>query len=167
LAEAGYPGGRDFPSVVLLVPPSPLVHKAIEHQQAQWQEKVCAEITAEMPDWGAFFDRHRKGDAHLLFSALVADYPDPDNCLRAISSGRRTWRRNEAYERLVEEASRAMDQEERMTRYRGADRILAEEAPFMPVGYGRQYLLAKPWVSKFPASAIEYLFWKGVIIEPH
>jgi ABC-type oligopeptide transport system substrate-binding subunit len=133
-----------------LCPPGPVVQKAIEHQQAQWREKLCVEITTEMPERATFFDKHRKGDAHLHFGALVSDHPDPDHCLRGIPSLRRTWWRNEAYDRLVEEASRGMDQEERMTRYRQADRILVEEAPFMPVGYGRQHLLVKPWVSKFP-----------------
>jgi ABC-type oligopeptide transport system substrate-binding subunit len=146
-------------------PPSPVVKKAIEHQQAQWQDKLCAEITAEMPDWATIFDKHGKGDAHLHLGAFVADYPD--HCLLGISSLGRTWWRNEASDRLVEEASRAMDQEERMTRYRQADWILIEGAPFMPVGYGRQHLLVKPWLTKFPTSAIEYLFWNGVIFEPH
>ena len=51
--------------------------------------------------------------------------------------------------------------------YRQADRMLVEEAPIMPVGYGRQHLLVKPWVSRFPTSAVKYLFWRDVIIEPH
>jgi oligopeptide transport system substrate-binding protein len=168
LSEAGYPGGRDFPPVVFLVPPSPVVQEAIEYQQAQWQEKLDVKITIERTDWVRYFDRHRKGQADLFFNAFVADYPDPDHCLRGISSGRRaTWWRNEAYDRLVEEARRAMDQEERMVLYRQADQMLVEEAPIIPVGYGRQHLLVKPWVSKFPTSAVKHLFLKDVIIEPH
>ena len=60
-----------------------------------------------------------------------------------------------------------MDQEQRMTLYRQADQMLVEEAPIIPVGYGRQHLLVKPWVSTFPTSAIRYWFLKDVIIEPH
>jgi ABC-type oligopeptide transport system substrate-binding subunit/DNA-binding SARP family transcriptional activator len=168
LAGAGYPDGRDFPTVVFLTPPSPVVQEAIEYQVAQWQEKLGVEITTETTDWLTYFDRHSKGDAGLFFNAFVADYPDPDHCLRGISSGRRaTWWRNEAYDRLLEEARRAMDQEERMTLYRQADRMLVEEAPIMPIGYARQHLLVKSWVSKFPTSAIKHLFWKDVIIESH
>ena len=59
------------------------------------------------------------------------------------------------------------DQEERMTLYRQADQMLVEEAPIIPVGYGRQHLLVKPWVSKSPTSAVKYLFWKDVSLEPH
>ena len=72
-----------------------------------------------------------------------------------------TWRR------LVEKARRVMDQEERMKLYAQADRILVEEAAIMPVLYERLDLLMKPWVSKFPTSAMGNSFWKDVIIEPH
>jgi hypothetical protein len=37
----------------------------------------------------------------------------------------------------------------------------------MPLLYQRLHLLVKPWVSKYPASAIRAHFWKDVIIEPH
>ena len=37
----------------------------------------------------------------------------------------------------------------------------------MPLIYGRWHLLVKPWVRKFPTSAIKLWFWKDVIIEPH
>ena len=60
-----------------------------------------------------------------------------------------------------------MDQSERMALYAQADQILIAEAPVIPIGYGRQHLLVKPWVRKFPTSAIKYMFWKDVAIEPH
>lgn len=167
LAEAGYREGRDLPVMVFLAPPSPAVQQAIEQLQAQWKNRLGVEISVETRGWDKYFDRHRKGQAHLFFNAFMARYPDPDHCLRGISSGRRTWWRNEAYAGLLEKARRAMDQGERMMLYKQADRILIEEAPVIPIGYGRQHLLVKPWVSKFPTSAIKHLFWKDVIIEPH
>ncbi len=167
LAEAGYPDGRDLPVMVFLVPPSPAVQQAIEQLQAQWQEKLGVQISVETRDWEEYFDRHRKGEAHLFFDRCMARYPDPDHCLREIWGGRPVWWWNEAYGALLEKARRVMDQGERMMLYRQADRILIEEAPVIPIGYGRQHLLVKPWVGKFPTSAIKHLFWKDVIIEPH
>jgi ABC-type oligopeptide transport system substrate-binding subunit len=67
----------------------------------------------------------------------------------------------------VEEARRITDQEERLTMYQQADRILVKEAAIVPLLYQRSHLLVKPWVSKYPTSAIESWFWKDVIIEPH
>jgi oligopeptide transport system substrate-binding protein len=77
------------------------------------------------------------------------------------------WWRNEAYDRLVEEARRVTDQEERMKLYGQADRILVEEAAIVPLTYLRAHLLVKPWVSKCPTPATGRRFWKDVIIEPH
>jgi ABC-type oligopeptide transport system substrate-binding subunit len=68
---------------------------------------------------------------------------------------------------LVEHARRITDKEERMTMYQQADRILVEEAVTVPLLYRRSHLLVKPWVSKYPTSALSEWFWKDVIIEPH
>ena len=60
-----------------------------------------------------------------------------------------------------------MDQAERMRMYEEADRILVEEAPILPLHYGRSHVLVKPWVRKHPTSPQKLWFWKDVIIEPH
>jgi ABC-type oligopeptide transport system substrate-binding subunit len=60
-----------------------------------------------------------------------------------------------------------MNQEERMKLYMQADRILIEQAAIMPLFYSRTNMLLKPWIRKFPYSALRESFWKDVIIEPH
>ncbi len=167
LAEAGYPQGRDFPQVVFLAPPSPAIQQAIGQLQAQWREKLDVGISVDARDWTSYFDRHHKEQAHLFFNSFMARYPDPDHCLRQLSGEQRTAWQDGVYAELLERARRAMDQETRITLYRQADRILIEEAPVIPIGYGRQHLLVKPWVSKVPTSAIKCFFWKDVVIEPH
>ncbi|MFQ5596349.1 MAG: hypothetical protein ACE5HA_19570, partial [Anaerolineae bacterium] len=74
---------------------------------------------------------------------------------------------NEKYSRLVEQARRITDQGERMKLYGQADRILVEEVPIVPFAYSRCHQLVKPWVRKYPVSAIRTWFWKDVIMEPH
>jgi oligopeptide transport system substrate-binding protein len=72
-----------------------------------------------------------------------------------------------AYQRLLEQARRVMDQKERIELYRQADKLLVEEAVIMPFTYGRIHLMIKPWVTRFPTSATRWWYWKDVIIEPH
>ncbi len=96
-----------------------------------------------------------------------AEYPDPDNFLRVCTAQSHTGWRNKAYDRLVEEARRITDQGKRIKLYHQADRILVEEAAISPFAYGRIHLLVKPWVSKYPMTAIKEWFWKDVVIEPH
>jgi ABC-type oligopeptide transport system substrate-binding subunit len=165
LAEAGYPHGRGFPLVDALS--FRAVESRSEYLRAQWQQILGVEIAWETLEWTLFLDRLRKGLPQVFNAIWEADYPDPDNFLRV--SRARTWARwrNEPYDRLVENARRATDQEQRMRLYGQADRILVDEAPILPLTYEQDHLLVKPWVSKYPTSVLRGSFWKDVIIEVH
>jgi oligopeptide transport system substrate-binding protein len=165
LAEAGYPDGDGFPVVEALT----TLHDAAlgEHLQAQWRESLGIEITLEAEEIELHVNRLHKKRPHLCLQRWVADYPDPDNFLRASPIRRYTGWQNPAYDRLIDEAKRAANQRERMKLYQQADRILVEEAVILPLLHGRFHMLVKPWVSKFPTSPMEAWFWKDVIIKPH
>ncbi len=165
LAEAGYPGGRGFP--VLEALSFRAVESRSEYLRVQWQDILGVEIAWETLEWTAFLDRLNAGFPHVFNVIWDADYPDPDNFMRV--SRARTWAhwRNKAYDRLVEEARRATDQKERMRLYGEADRILVDESPILPLTYERDHLLVKPWVSRYPTSALRGSFWQDVVIEAH
>lgn len=107
-----------------------------------------------------------KETPHMWMVGWWADYPDPDDFLRVQWWVAPEWQ-NKAYDRLMEGARRAMDQEERMRLYQQADRILVEEAPILPLAYGSFHILVKAWVKKYLTSPRKWWFWKDVIIEPH
>jgi oligopeptide transport system substrate-binding protein len=166
LAEAGYPGGRGFPTVDCLARDDPGHDLLCEHLAAQWLENLRVEITWEQIEWGRFYDRMPKETPHMWMVGWWVDYLDPDDVLRVqwwLAPG---WQ-NKAYDRLVEGARRAMKQEERMRMYRQADRLLVEEAPILPLTYARFHMLVKPWVRRYRTSPLKWWFWKDVIIEPH
>jgi len=165
-AEAGYPNGHGFPTINLLVSSGPLAPLLCRNLQAQWRENLGVEITWETLEWGEYLDRLDREPPHLFNMGWVADYPDPDNFLRVGIRLYVQWQ-NETYQRLVEEASRVMDQVKRMRLYREADRILVEEAVIMPLAYGRKHLLVQRWVTKYPISTVRGVLWKDVIIELH
>ena len=105
---------------------------------------------------------------HLRLATWWADYPDPDNFLRVGFGRKQTAWRNDEYDRLVRRARRLLDQEERMSLYRRADRIILEEAVFLALAYSQSQMLVKPWVKSPIMSATGFwLPWKDVIIEPH
>jgi len=166
VAEAGYPNGHGFPTINLLMPSGPLASLLCRDLQAQWRENLGIEVTWETLEWGMFLNRLNREPPHLFSMAWMADYPDPDNFLRVGLRFYVEWQ-NETYQRLVEEASRVMDQAKRMRLYGEADRILIEEAVILPLAYGRKHLLVQRWVTKYPISTLRGVFWKDVIIEPH
>jgi ABC-type oligopeptide transport system substrate-binding subunit/DNA-binding SARP family transcriptional activator/predicted Ser/Thr protein kinase len=165
LAEAGYSKGHDFPAVNWLLARG--YEPVAEYLQAQWRENLRVEIRWETMEYAVLLDRVDMDPPPIFHKGWAADYPDPDNFLRVSFVRLQSRWRNEAYDKLVEEARRVMDHGERMEPYRQADRILVEEAVIIPLTYDRGHLLVKPWVSKFPMSPMKWNFWKDVIIEPH
>lgn len=166
LTKAGYPGGRDFPAVRALTRRGNDILSS--YIQEQWRENLGVEIAWESLERSQFLEILERNPPHIFIINWVADYPDPDNYMRVSPA---TWRytcwSNERFKHLVKEAIRLNDQSERMQLYKQADRILVEEAPILPLTYGRAHLLVKPWVSQYQISQIGWYDWKNVTIEPH
>ncbi len=165
LAEAGYPGGQGFPVVDCLARGDAGHDLLGEYLKSQWRENLGVEITWQQIETSEFVDRISERGPHSWMVEWLVDYPDPDNVLR-VNLFIPQWQ-NEAYEGLVNSAQRVTNQEERMRMYREADQIMVEEAPVLPLYYGRFHLLVKPWVRKHPTSPQRLWFWKDVTLEPH
>jgi ABC-type oligopeptide transport system substrate-binding subunit/DNA-binding SARP family transcriptional activator len=166
LAEAGYPGGRGFPAMDCLARDDPGHDLLREYLGAQWLEILGVETTWEEIEWSRFAYRISENTPHLWMVGWWADYPDPDDYLRVVWWFPPGWQ-NEAYDRLVEGARRATDQEGRMRMYQQADATLVEEAPVLPLAYLRFHMLVKPWVRRYLTSPLRWWFWKDVILDPH
>ena len=133
--------------------------------QEQWQENLGLTIRWQAVEWADYLDRINRRSPHLFLWAWVADYPDPDSFLSACPLHDQTGWQNEAYNKLVEEASQVLDQRKRLSRYEQADRMLISEAPILPLAYYRSHLLVKPAVVRIPLSPMTYWLWKDVVVE--
>jgi ABC-type oligopeptide transport system substrate-binding subunit len=167
LAEAGYPGGRGFPAIECPMGQDAGGQPPTEYLSANWLENLGVETTWKQTELRRLMELIYEATPHLWFLGWVADYPDPDSFLRTNEWRLRGGWQHETYERLVEDARRVTDQNQRLRMYQQADRILVEEAPILPLLYGRFHMLVKPWVRKYPTSPQRLWFWKDVIIEPH
>lgn len=133
----------------------------------QWRENLGIQIGIESTDFNTVLDRISSDPPPMWAMGWTADYPDPDNYLRIstwLSNGR--WRHRE-YETLVNDARRMTDQGQRMAMYRQAERILAKEKPVIPISYGRDHFLFKPWVSTWPTSIVRGPIFKDIILVAH
>jgi oligopeptide transport system substrate-binding protein len=165
LAEAGYPGGVGFPVVAALTFVTSM--PALQALAALWREVLGIQVEWKVLDYRSFVNLRKRKPPHLYVGGWAPGYPDPDTYLRAaVGWVTRRWR-NETYEGLVERAKRQADQADRMELYGQADRMLLEEGIVVPLGYRQDYLLIKPWVSRYPISPFRLSFWKDVVIEPH
>jgi oligopeptide transport system substrate-binding protein len=168
LAEAGYADDLGFPPVEAFdFRWGPLREGMRRRLQAQWQENLGVEIRWQVVDL-ALYRKAQREKPGLFLNGWIADYPDPHSFLRQAAAPDilRRWE-NKAYEGLVAQASQITDQAERTQLYKGADRMLIEEAVIAPLSYGQSDILVKPWVSRYAVSPVIGAFWKDAVIEPH
>ncbi|MFQ6059596.1 MAG: ABC transporter substrate-binding protein, partial [Anaerolineae bacterium] len=165
LAEAGFPGGRGFPTVEAIALPSNL--SRIQYLQARWKEILSIEISWRFVPAETSWSWLLSDPPQMLVVGWLADYPDPDSFLRTSTIPWCMGWGNKDCERLVETARRVTDQPERMKLYRQAEKILLKEARIVPLTYVPSHLLVKPWVSKYAMSAMVTQLWKDTVIEPH
>ncbi|MGC9333427.1 MAG: ABC transporter substrate-binding protein [Anaerolineae bacterium] len=166
LATAGYDAGSGLPALEgLSVPPiDPLIP---QYLQAQWQENLGIHVAWDVVDWLPFRQRFQQDPPPMYLLASFADWPDPSGFLETSIERRRTRWMDPAYEALVERARQVLDQGLRVELLCQADQILVQEASIVPLFYGRQHMLVKPWVSRFPISALNHFYCKDTVIEPH
>jgi ABC-type oligopeptide transport system substrate-binding subunit len=167
LSEAGFPGGRGFPSICLLHSMVQQSYDLARNLAEQWEETLGIRIESFGVDYYTYMDRIRAREYDLFFICWTADYPDPDTFLRGAlaNSGSLEW--SEEYAKLVTEAARPLDQKTRFELYARADRMICEQAIILPVAYNTACALMKPWIRREPKWYARGGCWKDVIIDPH
>jgi ABC-type oligopeptide transport system substrate-binding subunit/class 3 adenylate cyclase/ribosomal protein L40E len=170
LSEAGYPGGAGFPVVKGIGPRGGSERYA--ELVRQLREVLGVELILEGKDPRYLTNWKKEQASHtLIINGWQADYPDPDNFLRqseAITQLKRLGWQDEAYDWLVEEASRTPDRVKRMAMYRQADHLLvAEQALVLPLFSFQDRGIFKPWVKNHKQSLLGKLSFHKLIIEEH
>ena len=145
LAEAGYPNGEGFPELKFLYNTDESHRKIAIAIQQMWRKNLNIHITLVNQDWQVFLDSVSRGSYDVSRAGWVGDYPDPNSFLDmwlSDSGNNRTGWTNAEYDRYIEAAANAESNEERFLYFQENERILAEEAPIMPLyTYTSVYLL--------------------------
>jgi oligopeptide transport system substrate-binding protein len=142
----------------------PLVHRLAD----QWRAvglRVDVQVSASLSELSRAWSR--TSGPKVGVSGWIADYPDPDTFLRvAVEDSHPDWR-HDRYSSLLAKAARSHNPAGRLELYREAEQILAEEAVLVPLVYQAEYLMLKPWVTRFPTVPFFYPgFLKDVVIGP-
>ena len=141
LAEAGYPGGRGFPTTVLLG--GGTEDRAFA---AEIQRELGVTIDVEVQGDG-FFDRLADDPPQIFSMGWVADYPGPNDFLGILlgtgaSNNYGRWS-SSAFDGAIAKALAAPDPAAARAAFDTAEGIVRDEAPVIPLSYGVDWSLAR------------------------
>jgi len=151
LAEAGYPGGRGLPRLVIW---SSVKRDDIVREHDQIKKWLAAiGITAEvhyLTNWPTFSKSLDEGKLPVFLYAWHADVPDPDDFLTKLfhsgSSRNFFGYANAVVDDLLASARTASDPQRRVELYRRAEQLILEDAPVVPVFHHTYERLFQPYV---------------------
>ena len=155
LAEAGYPDGKGFPKIDILINTQE-GHKIIaEAVQAMWKKYLNVDIGLLNQEWKVYLDSQYNLKYDISRSGWIGDYMDPVTFLQIFASdsgNNQTGWGNERYDELNKLINLTGDQEKRLEMMQEMETILLDELPIAPIyWYTRKYLLSpvvKDWNPK-------------------
>jgi oligopeptide transport system substrate-binding protein len=155
LAEAGYPGGKGFPPIVLGYNTDEEKKLVAEAVQSMWQKYLGVVVKIENQEWKIFLNKLQNDPFPVFRSGWGADYPDPDNFMKLFTSnsGNNNGRwKNPRYDQLLEQAARESDTAKRVPLYDEAQKLLTDtDAAIVPL-----YWLAEATMLSPKFTGLEY-----------
>ena len=139
LAEAGFPGGKEFPLVSYLYSKSELNEAIAVELQSMWRETLGVNVNLNRQEWKVYLNSLSLLDYDIARSSWVGDYPDPNTFLDMFLTGggnNRTGWSSPDYDRLIAGAARELDPKKRLGILRQAEDLLVQTAvPIAPIYY--------------------------------
>jgi oligopeptide transport system substrate-binding protein len=152
LAEAGFPGGSNFPKLEILYNTHETHQIIAEVIQEDWKKHLGIDIELRGVEWGTYLEAQTKLQYQVSRAAWTADYSDPNTYIDMFVTGganNQTGWSNAEYDALVVKASQELNVEKRMEILATAEKILLEELPILPIYMYQQKHLVRPKFAGF------------------
>jgi peptide/nickel transport system substrate-binding protein/oligopeptide transport system substrate-binding protein len=137
LAEAGYPGGKGLPELVIRLTPSPEAARIGGLMAAAWMQELGLTVKIDVVSYDLYFRSLKQNDYDVGSSTWIGDFADPYTFLQM-------WRRdsnlndarlNDAdYEALIDK-SMTEDGEQRWKTLAEAEKLLLDRGTVLPVSF--------------------------------
>jgi len=127
--------------------------EALAAVTALWKQNLGVDIQIEQEELGIFLRDIDKGNFKMFSLGWIADYPDPQNFLEiklhSQSPDNETKYSNPKVDELLDSARTESDQAKRVTDYQEAEKLIVGDAPWVPLFFGQDSVLVKPYVKNF------------------
>lgn len=169
LAEAGYPGGKNFPKFKFVYDTKESHQLVIQAVQEMWKQTLGINIESSNVEWKIYLDRMSRMEFDMTRQGWIGDFSDPYTYLELIKStsgNNHTGWVNKEFDRLVEASNQELDVQKRFDLIRQAEKIFTDEVPMIPIYlYTKTYML-KPYVKGFYPDYQDHHPWQYLWIDP-
>ncbi len=144
LAEAGFPGGKGFPTLEIMTTSRDVQRIMAETIQAMWQKVLGIHVEIRACEWTAYKAAQQNGDYDISSSSWSGDYLDPATFVELWRSGGGNnctgWGSAE-FDKALVNARESWSADARRAHLYRAENIMMQEQPIIPLYWSeRTYL---------------------------
>lgn len=169
LAEAGFPEGRGFPRLEVLMNTDDLNTRVLSAIQAMWKRELGVDVALVNQDFRVYLDAMKGLRYDIARARWIGDYDDPNTYLDMYLTGggnNQTGWSNADYDRLIARAAATPEPAARFALFQEAEALLLAEAPIAPLCFGARVHLVHPDVRDWRPSLLGVRRYQTVSLAP-
>lgn len=167
LAAAGFPEGKNFPTLDVQIKNDELHAKTLEAIQAMWARDLGVRVTLSPMEQKTWVANQQSLNYAISSARWVGDFVDPVTFLDMfVGGGSNNWTgwADREYDAAIEAAAAAHDQAKRYGNFQSAEKRLLEAAPIAPVFFGARCYLISPAVKGWEPALLGFHQYKKVYL---
>jgi oligopeptide transport system substrate-binding protein len=146
-----------------------LISSELEAIVEEWRRNLGVEVTVRQLEPMRFLYHLKEEKDEMFMMGWVADYPHPQDFLeilfRSGADSNYSEYSNLEVDALIERANVELDISRSMELYRQAEQKLVDEAVCIPLYFGKNYVLVKPYVKGYDLNAMGLAMLNEVSVE--
>ena len=147
-----------------------LISQGLEAIINEWRQNLGVEVTVRQLEPQRFFYHLKQEKDEMFYIGWVADYPHPQNFLDVLfhtgTDNNYGEYSNPGVDTLLERAGIEPDNDLSLKLYQQAEQLLVEDAACLPLWFGKNYVLVKPYVEGYKLNPMGFAMLNNVSVEP-
>ena len=148
-----------------------LISQELEAIIQEWRQNLGVEVKVRQLEPERFLYHLKEEKNEMFYMGWIADYPHPQDFLDVLfhSGTDNNYGRysNPEVDALLETGSVEQDKRLSLELYQQAEQKLVEDAACLPLWFGRNYILVRPYVKGYKVNPMGFTSLNMVSIEPH
>ncbi|MFC1903593.1 peptide ABC transporter substrate-binding protein [Chloroflexota bacterium] len=146
-----------------------LVSQGLEAIVQEWRQNLGVEVTLRQLEPQRFLYHIKAEKDEMYYTGWVADYPHPQDFLDILfhtgADNNAGEYSNPDVDALLEKAGVEMDFDHSLALYQQAEQMMVDDAACLPLWFGRNYILVKPYVAGYELNPMGFAWLNKVSIE--
>jgi len=148
-----------------------LISQGLEAIVHQWRNNLGVEVKVRQLEPERFLYHLKQEKDEMFYIGWIADYPHPQDFLDVLfhsgTDNNFGEYSNPEVDALLERAGVEQDSELSLALYQQAEQLLIDDAACLPLWFGQNYILVKPYIEGYNLNPLGFAMLNEVSVEPH